>query len=90
MNYIKINSVGFSNTSIAICHSIRLKIRIDLQEKNRGDQVDLSAQADAKYLAFLLLESMYSTGQINAEMYERILRKKKEYVNSLKKKAGGL
>lgn len=38
VNYIKINSVGFSNTSIAICHSIRLKIRIDLQEKIRGER----------------------------------------------------
>ena len=49
------------------------------------DQVDLSAQADVKYLAFLLLESLYAAGQMNAEMYERILRLKKSYLSSLKK-----
>lgn len=38
VNFIEMNSVGFSNTSIAICHSIRLNIRIDLQEKIRGER----------------------------------------------------
>lgn len=38
VNFIKMNSVVFSNTSIAICHSIRLNIRIDLQEKIRGER----------------------------------------------------
>ncbi len=38
VNFIEINSVRISGTSIAICHSIRLNIRIDLQEKIRGER----------------------------------------------------
>lgn len=38
VNFIKINSVKLPNISIAICHSIRFKIRIDLQEIIRGEK----------------------------------------------------
>lgn len=38
VNLIEINSVGIPNASIAICHSIRFRIRIDLQEKVRGER----------------------------------------------------
>lgn len=38
VNLIEIDSVRNSNISIAICHSIRFKIRIDLQEKIRGER----------------------------------------------------
>lgn len=38
VNFIEINRVSISGFSIAICHSIRFRIRIDLQEKIRGER----------------------------------------------------
>ena len=38
VNFIEISSVINFNASIAICHSIRFKIRIELQERIRGER----------------------------------------------------
>ena len=35
---------------------------------------------DEKYVAFLLLESMYESGKINKATYENVLKGKKKYI----------
>lgn len=35
---------------------------------------------DEKYVAFLLLESMYESGKINKATYENVLNEKRNYI----------
>ena len=35
---------------------------------------------DEKYVAFLLLESMYESGKINKSTYENVLKEKRNYI----------
>lgn len=35
---------------------------------------------DEKYVAFLLLESMYESGKINKATYENVLKEKRHYI----------
>lgn len=35
---------------------------------------------DEKYVAFLLLESMYESGKINKVTYENVLKEKRNYI----------
>ena len=35
---------------------------------------------DEKYVAFLLLESMYESGKINKTTYENVLKEKRNYI----------
>ena len=42
--------------------------------------VDLKEVMDEKYVAFLLLESMYESGEINKATYENVLKEKRNYI----------
>ncbi len=40
----------------------------------------ISAKTDTKYLAFLLLESLYFSKKLNCKTYENVLRMKTQYM----------
>lgn len=44
------------------------------------EQKKLKEVMDEKYVAFLLLESMYESGKINKAMYENVLKGKRNYI----------
>lgn len=44
------------------------------------EQKKLKDVMDEKYVAFLLLESMYESGKINKATYENVLKEKRNYI----------
>ena len=44
------------------------------------EQKKLKVVMDEKYVAFLLLESMYESGKINKATYENVLKEKRNYI----------
>ena len=44
------------------------------------EQKKLKEVMDEKYVAFLLLESMYESGKINKATYENVLEEKRNYI----------
>ena len=44
------------------------------------EQKKLKEVMDEKYVAFLLLESMYESGKINKATYENVLKEKRNYI----------